>query len=172
MSRSGLYEDDGDDPLASGRWRAQVKSATRGKRGQKLLKDMLAALDAIPEKRLISGDLVFDGKPSWTHPEPHEDVIVGGDQLVTGRGNVVRVGEVCALGALGVARGMDMSKLDPHDPEFVADAFDVAHQLAREIIWVNDEDCRYETPEKRFERVRAWVVGQIIEPDTGPRSFS
>lgn len=162
MSRSGLYEDDGDDPLAFGRWRAQVKSATRGKRGQAFLKDMLAALDAMPDKRLIAGDLVFDGSPEYPYPEEHEDIIVGGDQLVTGLGQTVRVGEVCALGALGLARSMDMTGLDQSEPEFVADAFGVAHQLAREVIWVNDENGdRGETAEARFVRVRAWVANQI-----------
>ena len=34
MSRSGLYEDDGEDHLAHGRWCGAVASAIRGKRGQ------------------------------------------------------------------------------------------------------------------------------------------
>lgn len=169
MSRSGLYEDDGDDPLAFGRWRAQVKSATRGKRGQKFLIDLLAALDALPEKRLIAGELVFDGRPEYPRPDEYEDVIIGADQLVTGRGEVMRVGDVCALGALGLARGMDMTHLDPSDPEFVADAFGVAHQLAREVIWENDENCRGCTPEQRFERLRNWVEKQIIKTQQTPQ---
>jgi len=163
MSRSGLYEDDGDDPLAFGRWRAQVKSATRGKRGQAFLRDLLAALDSMPSKRLIAGNLEFDGRPEFPYPNPWEDIIVGGDELVTGRGEVVHVGEVCALGALGQARGLDMTKLSVDDPEFIADAFGVAHQLAREIIWVNDDDCKGASPEERFASVRAWVARQIRE---------
>ncbi len=57
MSRSG-YTDDCDDYLALGRWRAQVASATRGKRGQRFFRDLVAALDALPEKRLIPNELV------------------------------------------------------------------------------------------------------------------
>lgn len=53
MSRSG-YTDDDDDPLATGRWRAQVRSAIRGKRGQAFLRELIAALDAMPEKALIT----------------------------------------------------------------------------------------------------------------------
>ena len=53
MSRSG-YTDDLDDDLAMGRWRGMVASATRGRRGQKLLTDLLAALDAMPEKALVA----------------------------------------------------------------------------------------------------------------------
>jgi len=65
MSRSGYSEDyDGWDfpELAMGRWRGVVLSATRGKRGQAFLKDLLAALDAMPEKRLIADDLERNGE--------------------------------------------------------------------------------------------------------------
>lgn len=55
MSRAG-YCDDIDD-LALGRWRAQVASAIRGKRGQSFLREMADALDAMPKKRLIAHDL-------------------------------------------------------------------------------------------------------------------
>ena len=161
MSRSGLYEYDGDDPLAYGRWRAQVKSAINGKRGQAFLRDLLSALDALPEKRLVSGDLVFDGSPEFPFPTQYEDVIVGADELVTGRGERVRVGESCALGALGISRGLDMRKFHQSDPQFIADALDVAHQLAREVIWENDENCGALSPEQRFAHMRAWVASKI-----------
>ena len=57
MSRSGLVEDDGDDPLAHGRWRGAVKSAINGKRGQQFLRELADALDAMPEKVLVAGAL-------------------------------------------------------------------------------------------------------------------
>lgn len=60
MSRSG-YTDDCDDDLAAGRWRGRVTSAMRGKRGQALLRDLLAALDAMPVKELIAHELEADG---------------------------------------------------------------------------------------------------------------
>jgi len=47
MSRSG-YSDDCDDQWSLICWRGAVKSAIRGKRGQAFLKEMLAALDALP----------------------------------------------------------------------------------------------------------------------------
>src|SRR5580704_5504144 len=132
MSRSGYTDDyDGDD-LALGRWRAQVASSIRGRRGQKLLRDLLAALDAMPEKALIIGELKTED------------------------------GEVCALGALAVARGMDTTKIDPEEPEQVGSAFDISHQLAAEIAYMNDEcfDFRYEnnkrveyTPEERWQKM-------------------
>lgn len=55
MSRAG-YSDD-IDQWALIRWRGQVASAIRGKRGQAFLLDLIAALDALPEKTLIAHDL-------------------------------------------------------------------------------------------------------------------
>ena len=139
MSRSG-YIDDMDDYMALGRWRGMVSSAIRGKRGQKMLKDMLAALDAMPDKALIIGDLET--------PE----------------------GDVCALGALGKARGIDMANIDPEDPPQVAAAFDIAEPLAQEVVYMNDEyfDYVYEqnqrrevTPEERWTKMREWVAKHI-----------
>jgi hypothetical protein len=102
----------------------------RGTRGQAFLKEMLAALDSLPEPKLIANDL-----------EAH--------------------GEVCAIGAVGKARGVDMTNLDPEDHESLASAFGVAHALACEIMWMNDEwSCR-ETPEARHARMRQWVADHI-----------
>lgn len=133
MSRSGYVEvDEMDDHRQMAMWRDQVASAIRGKRGQRLLRDLLSALDAMPQKRLIAYDLVSDD------------------------------GEVCALGALGKARGMDLSGIEPEDPTEVATAFDIAEQLAREIVWWNDDAGSWsDTPEKRWTRVRAWVAEQV-----------
>lgn len=59
MSRSGYNEDCGGWDLV--RWRGAVNSATIGTRGQTLLKDMLVALDAMPIKKLVHGELEADG---------------------------------------------------------------------------------------------------------------
>jgi len=48
-------------------------------------------------------------------------------------------GRVCAIGSVGKARGVDMSKLDPEDAEGVGAAFGIAQSMAREIVYVNDE---------------------------------
>lgn len=61
MSRSG-YTDENDDNWSLICWRGAVTSAIRGARGQALLREMLEALDAMPTKRLISGELEKDGE--------------------------------------------------------------------------------------------------------------
>ena len=58
MGRHG-YQDDYDcdyDQWTWIKWRGQVASATRGQRGQRLFHDLLAALDAMPVKRLIADE--------------------------------------------------------------------------------------------------------------------
>ena len=60
MSRSG-YSDDCDG-WALICWRGAVAQAIRGKRGQQFLRDLVIALDALPEKRLIDDRLEDDGE--------------------------------------------------------------------------------------------------------------
>lgn len=163
MSRSGYTDyDDGDYTLAL--YRGRVASATRGKRGQKMLRELLAALDAMPVKELHAE--VFD--------DPDE-------------------GKVCALGVLARAKDIDTTELDPEDSyaaEVLAGKLDVADCLTREVIYENDEGGPYaraifsepskdqeeqwgygerrhviayvtETADQRWQRMRNWVANQI-----------
>ncbi len=131
MSRSG-YSDDCDN-LAL--WRRAVEAAMDGKRGQAFLREMLAALDALPRKRLITGELIEDG-------------------------------ECCALGAVALRRGTDVSQVDTGDREELAATFGIAGAMAAEIVYVNDEATEVATPEERFRAVREWVVARIrVVPD-------
>ena len=60
MSRSSYSDEwNGWDSIMWG-WR--VASAIRGKRGQKFLRELRDALDAMPVKELIAGELVDDGE--------------------------------------------------------------------------------------------------------------
>ena len=117
------------------RWQGAVASAMRGKRGRTLLADLAAALDAMPEKVLIHGDLVN------------------------------KAGDCCALGAVAIHRHMPIEgvmAIDPEDSEQVAKAFNVAEALAREVAYQNDEMGRSgETPQQRWERIRLWVAERL-----------
>ena len=137
MSRSG-YSDEGDG-WAEIRWRGAVKAAIRGQRGQRTLREMLAALDAMPHKVLAADSLVTAG------------------------------GEYCALGVLGAQRGVELDTLDPEDYDGVAAAFGVAPALVREIVFENDEGgILKETPKARWHRMREWVWSRIEESTTCP----
>ncbi len=142
MSRSGYYESTGDDHLDLGRWRGQVASATRGKRGQRFFLDLIAALDALPEKKLISGELEEEG-------------------------SYCALG---ALGRhRGVdLKALDIRDWDDGDWAKLGEAFDIASQLAQEAMYVNDDrDYCYKptTPESRWQSVREWALAQL-KPET------
>ncbi len=114
MSRSGYTYNDGiEDIWRFIMWRGRVASAIRGKRGQVLLRDLLAVLDAMPEKRLYPNSFATAS------------------------------GEYCTLGVLGAARGIKMDDLgdadDGCDESLVAERFGVAAPLVQEIMWMNDE---------------------------------
>lgn len=61
MNRSG-YSEEYDDNWTLIRWRGVVASSIRGKRGQAFLRELVEALDAMPEKRLIAHELRQDGE--------------------------------------------------------------------------------------------------------------
>ncbi|WP_175837049.1 hypothetical protein [Burkholderia anthina] len=108
MSRSG-YTEDYDEDGTGGLWRGAVIRAMRGRRGQEALREIAAALDAMPMKALAAESLITEE------------------------------GEFCTLGVLGNARGMDMSRIDPDDCEAIAAAFGIAPSMVREIVYWNDE---------------------------------
>jgi hypothetical protein len=117
-------------------WRGAVRSASRGKRGQAMFREMLDALDAMPVKELIRNQIVELN------------------------------GQRCAFGVLGEKRGLDLADVDPEDNAHIAQVFGVAHALACEVMYENDEAYRYdETPAERWTRMRAWVAGNILKTE-------
>lgn len=139
MNRSG-YSDDEDDQLAYGRWRAQVASAIRGKRGQAFLRELAAAMDAMPEKELFAGELIGPG------------------------------GGCCTLGVVCQSRGIDVTGWNLDDAGRIARELGIAEQLVREIENLNDDAAWHyddDTPERRWQRMRAWVESKIAKPKEG-----
>ncbi len=59
-----------------------------------------------------------------------------------------------------------MAELDPEESVEVAAKFDIAEQLAREIVYMNDETGWDQTPEERYVRMRNWVASQINLTET------
>lgn len=136
MSRSGYgIWDDGRGHL----YRANVDRALAGKRGQAFLRELLAALDALPEKKLATNDF-----------ETADGVCALG---AVGRAR----GNQCWL-TLDDDYYFDVDMIGKH--------FGIASCMAAEIMWENDEHAAYwmgmpETPEQRFARVRRWVESNI-----------
>jgi hypothetical protein len=138
VSRSGYYDDYESDSNIGFLWDSITRTAIRGRRGQRLLREMGTALDAMPVKELEAGVLVEDG-------------------------------QVCALGAVALARGIDVSALDPEDPAAVAKVFDIPTTLAREVAYQNDDgSLRDEAPAERWTRMRAWVNANVLPVELEP----
>lgn len=136
MSRSG-YTEDNDDPLAHGRWRQAVKRSLEGKRGQALLRELVEALDSMPDKRLYSGNFA------------------------------TAEGEFCTLGVLGAKRGTKMDDLgDDYDCDTatVGQRFGIAPAMAAEIMYMNDE---YAVDEWKWVDVEFCGPVRPYHPDWG-----
>lgn len=131
MNRS-QYSDDVNDDLQFGRWRGQVASAIRGKRGQAFLRELADAMDGMAEKVLIAEELIDEN------------------------------GDCCTIGVVCKARGLDVTTVDIEDPEAVGALVGIAHQLAAEIEYLND-DWKRESPEARWVRMRKWVDSHCIK---------
>lgn len=119
-----------------GLYRQAVDRAISGKRGQAFLREMAEALDAMPVKELAADVLVQNST------------------------------QVCALGAVALARHLDVSHLDIEDGGAIGAAFGIARTLACEIAYHNDEAGpwnRLETPAERWTRMRSWVWRHIVD---------
>ncbi len=132
MSRSGYSDDCENWDLI--RWRGQVASATRGARGQKLLRDLLAALDAMPVKRLVAGEF-----------EEHGDVCALG-ALARVRGMDMAKLDPESPGR--VAKEFDIAR---------PLAAEIMFENDQDHYWFTST----ETPEGRWQRMRKWVAEQI-----------
>lgn len=169
MSRIS-YSDEEEVPGQFALWQANCRRSLDGKKGQAALRELEAALLALPDKRLIAGKLI-DGD-----------------------------GEVCALGALAqykghalVAEKVDDDGWDEIDLDGEMEDFGVELGLPRLVAWkvvcLNDIeiDGHYETlagpimerydsyrmqqfipatPEERFEKILAWVQRKIQPPES------
>jgi hypothetical protein len=133
MSRSN-YTEDCDDEWRWIMWRGAVTSAIRGKRGQAFLREMLDAMDALPEKKLVSWELETDGQ-----------VCAIGS---VGRRRGMDMSKLDPEDPVSVAAAFGISSALVREIVYEND----------ESAWF------IETPEHRFGRMRRWIASQISEP--------
>lgn len=167
MSRLN-YADEEDRPGQFALWDANCRRSLKGKTGQRELRELEAALLALPEKRLIK------------------------DALTDDRGGV------CAIGCYARHKGLDLSKFDPeYESDEVGVEAGMPHLVAWAVVALNDVELdtvwevghgplgRYEgqykggialirdmTPEERYTRVLAWVREQLAASSLDPSSRS
>jgi hypothetical protein len=127
------YSDDEDYPGQFDLWQANCERSLRGKNGQQELRELKAALLALPSKELI-GDLLED-----------ED------------------GGVCAVGAYAKHKGIDLSKFDPEDAtDEVGIAGGMPALVAWKVVEMNDLQFDRESPAERYQKMLAWIDSKLV----------
>lgn len=143
MSRHG-YSDFYDSDDNGALYRGRVERVITSIRGQAFMREMVACLDAMPVKQLAAEVFV--------EPDPYAD-----DGAL----------QVCAMGAVALARGIDTTGLSEAEPMYVADALGIHEILAAEIAYMNDEWFDRVDANVRHARMRDWAASQII-PERKP----
>lgn len=136
------YSDDEDYPGQFNLWQANCNRSIKGKQGQAALRELEAALLALPEKRLISGEL--------------QDAD----------------GEVCAIGAVAKHRGitpesdpeeMEEVGIELGFPRMVAWKIVALNDLEIDDHYVQGKLVPY-TPEERYglvlRQVQKWLTAK------------
>ena len=125
-----MYSDDLDPRLLAS-WRGAVSRAIHGRRGQALLRELLVALDEMPRKRLITGEL-----------EEHGEFCALG---ALGHRRGLSMDLIDPDDYEQVARKFDCAEALVREIEFLND----------EACPFDEPD------EQRWKRMRAWVASQI-----------
>lgn len=142
MSSRFEYCDDGEG-IPIGLWRNIVKRSITGKRGQEALRELEAALLALPQKRLISG-------------------------FVRDEGNVCAVGALGLYREMQAGKSLD-DALEAL-PEWADNDFETAEYgrdlgLTETLAWTiaeaNDEKFSDMSPEARYDAMLAWVRDRL-----------
>jgi hypothetical protein len=137
MSRSG-YSDDYDDDGKMGLYRGAVERAIRGKRGQRLLREMGTALDTMAVKELAANVIVEEGQ-------------------------VCALGSVAVARGMKLDN-LDIE--DPDDvAKAFGIARALAAEIAYEN---DEGAYRSETPAERWKRMREWVNDQLLPDELTP----
>ena len=147
MTRYSDCDDYDWEPWMEGQAAGAMQGAIRGRRGQQLLRDLVAGLDALPVPELAAGAL--------EDPE---------------------TGCLCALGAVRLHRGAEAVPLsfEPTDPDIdwreLAEPFNISLTLANAVVSQNEYGSELNDEQSRRRRwlsVRAWAVGHLIAPVAG-----
>jgi hypothetical protein len=136
------YSEDEDYPGQFELWQANCRRSLKGRAGQSALRELEAALVALPEKRLIAHKLVSAD------------------------------GEVCAIGALARYKGRDLvAETRSQLAEIGIDHFDDEIEGGGEMEVTCEGPYRWPaekpktwvdiTPESRYKRVLEWVRRQL-----------
>ena len=127
MSRSGYTH----DCEGLNMWRGAVARGIQGKRGQQALRDLIQALDAMPENRLVSGSF-------------------------SNSCGVCSLGAIAQFRGLAT-NDLEVEHGDEVDRDRVGQRLDISSAMAAEIMYENDCEYQSSTAEHRWSRMRQWA---------------
>lgn len=137
------YDEDFNNQAAL--YQANTERALDGKRGQKFLAEMEAALLALPRPRLINGAICKEG-----------DVCAIGALAVKRKRDA---GDSIAAALYWLEKeAPDEWQESDATADYASEHLDVLDRLAYRMAWINDlREPEEETPEQRYERVLKWI---------------
>lgn len=147
MSRTDAFDGDVDEKFPAHLWDSWYSRSLKGKRGQKNLRDFIAALDAMPEKRLIADAEVEK------HPVDDE--------------REYEVAGVCAVACFAASRGEDPRWFGGEEDSDIFTTAELGKNaglswtMAWEMARANDDVFSDSTPEERWQKMRDWAVARL-----------
>lgn len=146
------YDGEGPPPAF---WQQAARNALRGRKGQAVLRELRAALLALPEPRLIEGRFCsgLDVCPLGALAKQR---LAAGSTIPWGRAPFTSMEELEER--LGEELEEEWTTVD------LGEAMGLKKTLAWTIAYENDEgNWNTETPEQRYQRMQSWVEGQLRE---------
>ena len=163
MSRfSDDYEYDVDSILAGGRWVARRNKVLKGRPGQSALRNLERALTLMPHKKLMEGNICDGANVCVIGAWLYRQYV---DEGMTPKRAWAKLQE-------GRGRHHDSDSWEELERTIDKGSADlgITRTLTEVVAYVNDEEgfrMRDWEPERRYERVLAWVRGVIKEPRQG-----
>ena len=155
-------------------WQANCRRSLKGRRGQAALRELIAALNSLPEKRLIHGSLCKDGDVCAVGAIALQRRVHAGEERAavlsdleansTDEWGESEETDEYAAGALGLPRLVAWKIVEQNDI-INDDVWEVHHGPVRPHHasykgWI--AHVRPMTPEERYERILAWAKKQLV----------
>lgn len=139
-------EYDGNEEFRRGAWQENSRRAFNSQRGLKALRELRDALAVLPQRRLLGGQFA----EIW-----HED------------DDTIKVGDVCAIGALAKFKGMEFSSyhgsedFDGFETANIGQKLGMSYVMAYDIAYRNDEIYDSVGDSERWWLMYGWLTAKI-----------
>lgn len=159
MSRFNCCDYDGEGPPPEF-WQQAVRNAIRGRKGQAILRELREALLALPQPRLISGSVAYEGEVCAIGA-------LAASRLTKGPIKLTEWFVSTGSREIGSLEELEERFGNWIDDEIGTVELGMSMGLTRALAWgisyENDEGTwNTETPEQKYQRVLAWVDRELL----------